>query len=167
MGCDGGYNLYKLAEINRPDVLRRIQNWFVVNTFENPHKGPHYDWVIIEYGPWVNGKGYESKTAVPIQDWLKKNGFSCVEDISFEFIARQWGINMSILSSAQLPFTEDLVRISYGDNVPDEINDLNEIITNGKNWWGKTGQLAYFDDVDAHYDENHPGPWTFGEETWT
>ena len=34
MGADGGYNLYKLSELNRPEVLRRTQSWFICSEFK-------------------------------------------------------------------------------------------------------------------------------------
>jgi hypothetical protein len=80
MGCDGGYRLFKLSEMKRPEILRRIQNWFIVNTFENPFVGPHWDWVIEERRGWDNKRqDYESVTIVTLQDWLHRHGFNLVQ----------------------------------------------------------------------------------------
>jgi len=165
MGADGGYDLYKFSELNRPEVLRRIQNWFICSDFKlNASTG---QWQITEYGPHVNGRS-TPKTVVSIDDWLKKNGFSRVEDISLEFIINRQGCWASIIKAGSLPgLSEDLVRVSYGDNVWDDVQNLNEVIKRGRAWWYDKKPPAFFEDVDCCYPEDYPSLWNFYEETWT
>lgn len=168
MGCDGGYRLFKLSEMKRPEVLRRIQNWFIVNTFENPGAGSYGDWFLEERRGWDNKRGgYESVTIVTLQDWIQRHGFNRVEDIPAEFIFKSGGIYSSILTTSELPLTEDLVRISYGDNVPYEYDDLGVIISHGRGWLAFEGKECYFEDCNEYYPKDAGEPWTFFEETWT
>ena len=168
MGCDGGYCLFKLSEMKRPEILRRIQNWFIVNTFENPDAGSYGDWFLKEWRGWDNKRGdYESVTIVTLQDWLKSHGFNRVEDITAEFIFNRGGIHSSILTTSELPLTEDLVRLSYGDNVPDEYNELGTIISHGREWSAFEGKVCYFEDCNEYYPDDYERPWSFCEETWT
>jgi hypothetical protein len=169
MGCDGGYRLFKLAEMKRPEILRRIQNWFIVNTFENPDAGSHGDWFLVELhrSPRDNKRGdYESVT-VTLQDWLQRHGFNRVEDIPAEFIFNRGGIYSSILTTSELPLTEDLVRLSYGTNVPDEYDNLGTIIARGNEWFAFEGKVCYFEDCNEYYSADERPPWSFCEETWT
>ena len=168
MGSNGGYNLFKLAEMKRPEILRRIQNWFIVSTFKNPDAGPYNDWFYKSRRGWDNHRqDYESVTMVTLQDWLKSNGFGRVEDITAEFIFKHGGIHTSILTTSELPLIEDLVRISYGDNVPDKYNDLEDIILRGKKWSAFKDKACYFEDCDEYYPNDYERPWAFYEETWT
>jgi hypothetical protein len=168
MGCDGGYRLFKLSEMKRPEILRRIQNWFILNTFEDPDAGSYGDWFLVERRGWDNKRGdYESVTVVTLQDWLKSHGFNRVEDIPAEFIFNRGGIYSSILTTSELPLTEDLVRLSYGDNVPDEYNELGTIISHGREWSAFEGKVCYFEDCNEYYPDDYEHFWSFYEETWT
>ena len=167
MGADGGYNLYKLSELNRPEVLRRIQNWFICSEFKlNASNG---QWETTEYGPWSNAEQRNSWTKdINVDDWLKKNGFDRAEDLSLEFIINRQGCWASIIRADRLPgLSEDLVRVSYGSNVWDDIQNLNEVISNGRAWWYDKKPQAFFEDVDYFYPEDFPSLWNFCEETWT
>lgn len=167
MGADGGYYLYKFSEVNRPEVLRRVQSWFISSEFKfNPSTDK---WEITEYGPWENSTQRHSWTKIiTVDEWLEKNGFKAVEDLSLEFIISRQGCWASIIKAGELPgLSEDLVRVSYGDNVWDDIANLNEVISRGRTWrYGKEPPV-FFEDVDFYYPEDYPSLWNFCEETWT
>lgn len=167
MGADGGYYLYKLSELTRPEVLRRIQNWFICSEFKlNPSTDK---WETVEYGPWLNNDQRHSwKKVLTVDEWLEQNGFKAVEDLGVEFIINRQGCWALIIKAGWLPgLSEDLVRVSYGDNVCDEIQNLNEVISSGCAWWYDKKPQAFFQDVDCHYPEDYPSLWNFYEETWT
>ena len=167
MGADGGYYLYKLSELNRPEVRRRIQNWFICSEFKlNPSTD---EWEITEYGPWSNEtQNHSWKKIINVDEWLEKNGFKAVEDLGVEFIINRQGCWASIIKAGSLPgLSEDLVRVSYGDNVPDDVGNLNEVISRGSAWWYDKKPPAFFEDVDCCYPEDYPSLWNFYEETWT
>jgi hypothetical protein len=106
-------------------------------------------------------------TVVKLQDWLQRHGFNRVEDITAEFIFNRGGIHSSILTTSKLPLTEDLVRLSYGDNVPDEFDDLGAIIDCGIASSAFASKVCYFEDCDEYYPDDYERPWSFCEETWT
>ena len=166
MGADGGYYLYKFSELNQPQVLRRIQNWFICSEFELDEETGN--WQTLEYGPWVNGVGYTNNTILTVDSWLKKNGFNHAEDIPLQFILKRQGCSTNILKAGEIPgLQEDLVRVSYGDNVPDNIRDLNTVIIDGRAWWYAKKPPAFFEDIDCCYPEGFQHPWSFCDETWT
>ena len=176
MGADGGYMFFKVNELMNPIVKRRIINWFLTLEFNPmPELGAPSGWGKVEKRGWSNARQeYESITTISLEDWLAKNGFKHPEDITLEFIASCWGCWMSTIKAGELPgLSEDLFRLSYGDNCLDEINELADIIKQGtfNRWKGVVYKPSFWPDCDEYYTDTkrqkRPTIWCFEEETWT
>jgi hypothetical protein len=164
MGADGGYYFFKRSELEQPPVLRRMQNWFIRDHFNwSPQKG----WTLIEYGDYREYRYHEHRN-ITMDEWLAKHGLNKVEDINLEFIVNYLGTHGSIISAGSFPgLSEDLVRISYGDNIHDGVNYLIDFITRGfVSYWYKNELPNYFTDIEYWTDEER-NIWSWCEETWT
>lgn len=115
---------FKRSELESPEILRRIQNWFIVSNFDHEiDDNNKITWTMERY---THASGCQWQTTIwPLDVWLKKFEFERVEDITLEFIINSNHCYSSIIKKGSFPgLPEDLVMISYGDNISDWTNDL-------------------------------------------
>lgn len=171
MGADGGICLYKRAELEKTPCLRRIQDWYIRTHFKWNHPEFPQEWSREIRGPWSNKlHRYEWEKRVTLPEWLKENNHASVESLTLEDMFQGWSPWFGFIEVGELPgLSEQLVRVSYGDNVFDEAAELNNVIMN--DYWrqvGFEGPKHYFEDsVMGIDDENEATPWKWQEETWT
>jgi hypothetical protein len=171
MGADGGICLYKRSDLDKVQCLRRIQDWWVRVNFNWDKPGFPQQWSREIHGPWSNKlQRYEWEKRVPLAEWLKEKGFASIESLTLEHMFQGWSPWLGFIDVGELPgLSEQLVRVSYGDNVFDEAAELNNVIMN--DYWrqvGFEGPKHYFEDsVMGIDDENEAPPWKWQEETWT
>ena len=176
MGADGGYYFFKRSELESPEILRRIQNWFIVSNFDHEiDDNNKITWTMERY-THVSGCQWQT-TTWPLDVWLKKFEFERVEDITLEFIMNSNHCYSSIIKKGSFPgLPEDLVRISYGDNCSHEIQRLTEVILRGDAWNENEQKPDYFENDVGYYDSDNDNDnddddvikvWNWHEETWT
>jgi hypothetical protein len=180
MGADGGICLYKRSDLEKTQCLRRIQDWWVrVNFKWNKPQFPQ-EWSREIHGPWSNKlQRYEWTKLITLSEWLKRNNHASVEALTLDNMLSGWQPWFGFIKVGELPgLSEELVRVSYGDNVFDEANELNDVIMN--RYWRQIGSedpKHYFDGVtmgwpadddddddDDEIEQNLPWRW---QETWT
>ena len=158
MGADGGIKLYRLSDIKSPKVWDRIMKWFIFEIFEGGDTLSEWNRVPIDpSNPWRT-KAVE--TVLTRQEWFEREGIKDEKSLNLEYLSYYYRPSISIWRKDDWPITEDLVRISYGDNVSESINDLISIID---------GELYYLNKdygIDPN-EEVYSAPESWSEETWT